>query len=369
MSDGKRSVAIIGCGLLGQNYANAYSTYPDTEVVAIAERNPERRKAVGEKFGVNALYPDVHALLEDMVPDIVALVTPTKYYKEGVFACVEAGVKVLSNDKPIAATLSDADEMVELCESRGVVYAGGVMLRALPGIQDLARRLRAGEYGELIGASIIGWGAEISGGGCQDISVLRLLADAEIEEVVAWGTHREPPYWSEEVVARDSDEGLITNARFRLSNGLECTVFGAQSPPPEAGVAPHRGTDVWSQDSMIRTRWANPPEAYKGFDANGVRVKDKRPFTPFEWDQFGHVGGTTRSLLAHLETGSDLWVTGHDMRQSLETAIAARLSVQLGSVPVKLPLEDRSLTLYPVPSRWVGGDEIDPTRKDQLIFS
>ena len=32
-------VAIIGCGRMGQQYAEAYSTYPDTEVVAIAEHN------------------------------------------------------------------------------------------------------------------------------------------------------------------------------------------------------------------------------------------------------------------------------------------------------------------------------------------
>ena len=40
MADKKHAVAIIGCGRLGQHYATAYSTYPDTEVVAIAERNP-----------------------------------------------------------------------------------------------------------------------------------------------------------------------------------------------------------------------------------------------------------------------------------------------------------------------------------------
>ena len=51
------SVAIIGCGRLGQHYATAYSTYPDTEVVAIAEYNSDRRRAVGERFGVKALYP------------------------------------------------------------------------------------------------------------------------------------------------------------------------------------------------------------------------------------------------------------------------------------------------------------------------
>ena len=360
MGDVKHRVAIVGCGLLGQNYANAYSIYPDTEIVAIAEYNPERRKAVGEKHGVKALYQDVNALLRDMIPDIVAVVTPSKYYKEAVIACAEAGVKGVSTDKPIAATLSDADEMVEICESRGVVYAGGVLLRAKNEVQETAGWLHAGEYGELIGASIIGWGAEISGGGCQDISVLRLLADAEVEEIVAWGTHRDAPYWSEEVLARNSDEELIINARFRLSNGLECSVFG--------GPTRQRGVDVWSQDSLVRTRWADPPEIYKGFDANGERVRDERPYTPYQWSQFNHLAGSTRSFLASLETGSKLWISGHDLRQALEVAIAARLSVQLGSVPVKLPLEDRSLTLYPVPSRWLGGDETEEGRTEKMLF-
>ncbi len=37
MSDVKYRVAIVGCGRMGQVYAQAYSTYPDTEIVAIAE--------------------------------------------------------------------------------------------------------------------------------------------------------------------------------------------------------------------------------------------------------------------------------------------------------------------------------------------
>ena len=50
----KYTVAIIGCGRLGQHYAEVYQTLPNTELVAIAEYNPERRKAVGERFGITA---------------------------------------------------------------------------------------------------------------------------------------------------------------------------------------------------------------------------------------------------------------------------------------------------------------------------
>jgi len=48
----------------------------------------------------------------------------------------------------------------------------------------------------------------------------------------------------------------------------------------------------------------------------------------------------------------------------LEIAIAAKYSALWGSVPLKLPLEDRSLTLYPSPGRWLGAD---PTGYGQTL--
>ena len=59
-----------------------------------------------------------------------------------------------------------------------------------------------------------GFGGEISGGGCQHISVLRLFTNAEVAEVIAWGT---PP----EALDAETDEGLIINGRFHLTNGIE----------------------------------------------------------------------------------------------------------------------------------------------------
>ena len=49
-------------------------------------------------------------------------------------------------------------------------------------------------------------------------------------------------------------------------------------------------------------------------------------------------------------------ITGETQRHALEVAIASKMSAQRGSVPIKLPLEDRSLVLYPRPYRWLGGD-------------
>ena len=336
----KYRVAIIGCGRMGQNYAQAYTTYPDTEIVAIADANAQRREALGTRFGVAALYPEVETLLQDIVPDIAVVVTPTKYMKATVIACAEAGVKGISTEKPIAARLQDADAMVERCAERGVVFAGGNLQRAMNEVQEAASRLHNGEFGEIQGASVHGFGGEISGGGCQHISVLRLFTNAEVDEVVAWGTPAE-------TLRAKTDEGLIIHGHFHLTNGLECSVFGTPTP--------YRGVEVWTEDSLIRWDW-NPPEIFKGYDRHGNRVRLEPNYRPYPWSEFSYLTGSIRSFLAAVDGNGSPWITGADLRQALEVAIAVKLSASRNSTPIKLPLQDRTHVLYPRPYRWLGGD-------------
>ena len=340
MSATKYRVAIIGCGRMGQNYAEAYTTYPDTEIVAIVDANVQRRDVLSTRFDVDALYPDVETLLKDMVPDIVVVVTPTKYMKDVVIACAEAGVKGISTEKPIAARLQDADAMVDACAERDIVFAGGNLQRAMNEVQEAAARLHKGEFGNIRGASVHGFGGEISGGGCQHISILRLFTNAEVEEVIAWGT---PP----EALNAETDEGLIINGRFYLTNGLECSVFGASTPC--------RGVDIWTDECLVRWDW-NPPEIFKDYDQHGNRIRLEPNYSPYSWSEFSYLTGSIRSFLSAIDGNGDPWITGEDLRQALEVAIAAKLSANRNSAPIKLPLEDRSLALYPRPYRWLGGD-------------
>ena len=343
MSDPKHRVAIIGCGRLGQHYAEIYSALPNTQIVSIVEANPERRDVVGPRFGVKAVYSDVTEMLNDDVPDLAVVVTPTKYMKECVIACAEAGVKGVSTDKPIAARLSDADEMVQVCADRNVVFAGGNLQRAMSEVQEAAARIHAGEFGELTGASLHGFGNEISGGGCQAVSVLRLFTDAEVEEVIAWGG-------PDDALEQDTDEGLFINGRFTMTTGLQCPVYSKLLTERNHGVS------VWTDDALIEWGWG-PPSIHQGFDAGGARIEIDPKYTPVEVIGLNYMFTSIRSFLAAVETGSKLWISGHDLRQALEVAIASKLSVQRRSAPVSLPLADRSLCLYPRAYRWLGGDE------------
>jgi predicted dehydrogenase len=337
----KYTVAIIGCGRLGQHYAEVYQTLPNTELVAIAEYNPERRKIVGERFGISALYEDAADLFRHEKPDLSVIVLPGKFIKDAVIASAQAGVKGVSVDKPVEARLSDVDEMIAECEKRGIVFAGGNLQRAIGEVQEAARWLHAGDFGEIRGASVHGWGGEISGGGCQHIAVLRLFTGAEITEVIAWGA-------PQEALEKDDDEGLMINAQFKLSNGLICPIFS------EATLT--RGVDVWTDDALIRWDWG-PPVIYQGFDDAGARIRINRPYTPLKYPRFSYLGTSILSFLDAVENGGELYVSGHDLRQSLEAAVAAKHSALRNNAPLSLPLADRSLALYPRAYRWLGGDQ------------
>ena len=75
-----------------------------------------------------------------------------------------------------------------------------------------------------------------------------------------------------------------------------------------------------------------------------------------QWKEFNYLTGSTRSLINAVRTGSKLAISGHDLRQAIEVAIGIKLSAQMGNVPIKLPLNDRSQSLIPAQARLVGGD-------------
>ena len=166
--------------------------------------------------------------------------------------------------------------------------------------------------------------------------------NSEIEEVTAWGK-------PQEALESGSDAGLILSSQFKLRNGIYCSGFGTTTTDNRGGV------DIWSNDSLIRWDWA-PPEIYQGFDNSGTRIRLNVKYTPYKWSEFDYLTGSIRSFITAIETGSEPWISGHDLRQALEVAIAARESAMRNNVPMKLPLEDRSLAIYPSAYRWYGGD-------------
>ncbi|MDQ2914202.1 MAG: Gfo/Idh/MocA family oxidoreductase [Chloroflexota bacterium] len=149
-------VAVVGAGAMGKHHARIYNELPECELVAVVDENEARAQDVARLHGSRP-YRDIETMLERERPDAVSVATPTQSHVTVALAMLEAGCHVLV-EKPIAATLEDARELVRTAERSGRVLMVGHVERYNPAIIELKRRLDAGELGRIfqIGARRLG---------------------------------------------------------------------------------------------------------------------------------------------------------------------------------------------------------------------
>ena len=130
-----------------RDYARAADAHPETEVVAVWDELPERGRAEAEKRGV-PFYADLHALLARAEIDAVIVDTPTNLHREVMVAAARAG-KHIFTEKVIAATLREAEEVVQAVEQSGVKLV--VSLRRVTHASTLAIKalIDSGALGDL----------------------------------------------------------------------------------------------------------------------------------------------------------------------------------------------------------------------------
>ena len=100
------------------------------ELVGVVDTRPGRAQEIGARYGVRAFEraADVLGLV-----DAVSVAVPTVAHVEVALPFIEHGVAVLV-EKPLAASLADADQLVAASERRGVVLAAGHTERFNPAV-------------------------------------------------------------------------------------------------------------------------------------------------------------------------------------------------------------------------------------------
>ena len=123
-------VAVIGVGHLGQHHARLLAAMPQVDLVAVADTDLERGADVAARCGTAALA-DVSTLVGNV--DAVIIATPTTSHVEVALPFIEAGAAVLV-EKPLAASVAEADRLVEAAAVRGTLLATGHTERFNPAV-------------------------------------------------------------------------------------------------------------------------------------------------------------------------------------------------------------------------------------------
>ncbi|HVR71422.1 MAG TPA: Gfo/Idh/MocA family oxidoreductase [Vicinamibacteria bacterium] len=126
-------MGVIGVGALGQHHARVYAQLEDVSLVGVHDQSAERAEEVAGRHGTRA-FPDLGRLLDEV--DAVSVAVPTVDHHRTSLAALRAGKDVLV-EKPMAATLAEADDLIRVASERRALLQVGHIERFNPAVAVL----------------------------------------------------------------------------------------------------------------------------------------------------------------------------------------------------------------------------------------
>jgi predicted dehydrogenase len=183
----KVQVGVVGVGYLGQFHAEKYAKMDEVELVGVVDVDPSRAKEIAQRYLTQPFFH--HTDLFSKV-QAVSIAVPTHLHHNLTKDFLLQGVDVLL-EKPIANTLEEADELIGLAESRGLILQVGHLERfngavlALEGIVQNPRFIESHRLGPFTGR-----GADVNvvlDLMIHDIDITLNWVDSEVKQIHAVG--------------------------------------------------------------------------------------------------------------------------------------------------------------------------------------
>ncbi len=147
MSKDRLGIALLGCGNIAGPYARDIPSHPHLQLIGVYDILPDRTRALAEKSACLA-YPSFESLLGDPAVDIVANLTPQQTHYQTSLMALEAGKHVYS-EKPLAMFHAEAQQLVDLAQSRGLRLSCSPFTLAGEAQQTAWKWIREGRLGQM----------------------------------------------------------------------------------------------------------------------------------------------------------------------------------------------------------------------------
>lgn len=185
------NVAIVGVGNISSAHVNGYSEFPERcRIVALVDIYPEKAHACNQERKLDAQVYNSHvALCERDDIDLVSVCTPPYTHAEIAIDLMRSGKNVLV-EKPMASSLEECDQMIEVMKETGMRMSIISQNRLLTPVYNLKRFIDTDAAGKILHAQVdsLWWRAhsyydlwwrgtwEKEGGGCTLSGISHIFA-------------------------------------------------------------------------------------------------------------------------------------------------------------------------------------------------
>lgn len=212
----KLKVGVVGTGHLGKLHTKMFKSIDNCELIGIFDSNPGQVKIVSEEFGVQSSDSLEH-LLNNV--DAVSIAATTTAHFQIAKKCFEKGIHVFI-EKPITATIPEAEEIVEIAKQKGLILQVGHIERFNPALVSMEKYMLEPKFIQTDRlAQFNPRGTDVAvvlDLMIHDIDIILSLVKSDVKEVHANG------------VAIVSDHLDIANARLQFENGAVANVTASR---------------------------------------------------------------------------------------------------------------------------------------------
>jgi predicted dehydrogenase len=138
-------MAVVGCGVFGRNHLRVVRELETTGrgVALVAAVDPDAARAAdaAKQYGIPAFAGTDELLRADLKLDAACVAVPTVKHHEVAVALLDAGLDLLV-EKPLAANLREADEIVAKAEQHGRIVQPGHLERFNPAVLAVEPNLK-----------------------------------------------------------------------------------------------------------------------------------------------------------------------------------------------------------------------------------
>jgi predicted dehydrogenase len=318
LSESKLRVAVVGTGEFGRNHARVYHRIEDADLIGIVDANSDRAATVAAEFSTVAL-PNLESLRGKV--DAASVSAPTVHHAEIGCRLLEMGIDVLV-EKPMAASLAEADRLIETARTHGRVLQVGHLERFNPAVRAMAGVVQQPLYFEVHRLGIftprsldidVVYDVMI-----HDLDILLAFADSPVNEVRSLGIP---------VVTEKVD---IAHARLEFASGAVASVTASR-----VSVEKVRKMRFFQAHEYISLDYGRQ-------DALRIRVRQPGPNPQFDFQQISTerqepLEAELRAFLSSVRTRSVPTVDGHAGRRALELADRVMAGILEHGRSVKLP--------------------------------
>jgi predicted dehydrogenase len=301
----KVRTAVIGVGHQGKWHAEKFAALDASDLVAVVDKDTDRCTVLASELDAKPVS-DFRDLIGEV--DAVSIASPTRSHFDIASALLENDIHVLV-EKPITTTLEEAQALVDLAESRGLVLQVGHLERFNPAVMGLADFLQEPQFIE--SNRIAPYKPRST-----DVSVVLdlMIHDIDLVHSIVGSPVTSLDATGGSIISNDID---IANARIKFANGCVANVTASR-----AGFKTERSLRVFQENAYFNVDLHNKKSTIYQKKGDGpVMSPEDISVDEQTYDASDALMVQSEAFLSSIAGGPPPLVSGRIGMQALKTAL------------------------------------------------